>query len=101
MPTTNVTTRPVDWLLLGCGAAAAAWFVYAFAVRVQYPHELEWMEGALADHAARVRDGLPLYCEPTAEHVPFLYSPLLFWLGAVGMNLGLDGVVALLSLIHI
>ncbi len=95
MPTTNVTTRPVDWLLLGCGAAAAAWFVYAFAVRVQYPHELEWMEGALADHAARVRDGLPLYCEPTAEHVPFLYSPLLFWLGAVGMNLGLDGVVAL------
>ncbi|MGC6487609.1 MAG: hypothetical protein ACON4Z_08190, partial [Planctomycetota bacterium] len=95
MATSTAQTRPSRWLLLGLSAAAFGWFVFAFSQRVLYPHELEWMEGALADHAARVYEGLPLYCEPTAEHVPFLYSPMLFWLGAMGMSLGLDGVVAL------
>ncbi len=70
-------------------------FLYAVSQRLFYPHELEWMEGALADHASRVADGLPLYCEPQAEHVPFLYAPLLFWLGGLGMKLGLDGILAL------
>ncbi len=95
MPTTTPSARALWWLLLGLSAAAFGWFVFAVSQRVLYPHELEWMEGALADHAARVYEGLPLYCEPTAEHVPFLYSPMLFWLGAMGMSLGLDGVVAL------
>ncbi len=45
--------------------------------------------------ASRVADGLPLYCEPQAEHVPFLYAPLLFWLGGLSMKFGLDGIVAL------
>ena len=87
--------NPLWWLLLACAAAAVAWFAFAVSQRLFYPHELEWMEGALADHAARVADGLPLYCEPTPEHVPFLYSPLLFWLGALGMTVGLDGILAL------
>ena len=77
MPTTTPTARALWWLLLGLSAAAFGWFVFAVSQRILYPHELEWMEGALADHAARVYEGLPLYCEPSAEHVPFLYSPLL------------------------
>lgn len=76
-------------------AVATVGFFYAASQRVFYPHELEWMEGALADHAARVADGLPLYCEPQAEHVPFLYAPLLFWLGGLGMKFGIDGILAL------
>ena len=95
MTSTNAGTRWLWWLLLAASGASLVWFGYAVSQRLLYPHELEWMEGALADHAARVADGLPLYCEPSAEHVPFLYSPLLFWLGALGMKLGLDGVVAL------
>jgi len=95
MSSTNARMHPLWWLLLACAAASVGWFAYAVSQRLFYPHELEWMEGALADHASRVADGLPLYCEPTAEHVPFLYSPLLFWLGALGMKLGIDGIVAL------
>jgi len=94
--TTTGRDHPLYWwplLLLAIAAVLA--FAFAVSQRLLYPHELEWMEGALADHAARVADGLPLYCEPTAEHVPFLYAPLLFWLGALGMKLGFDGVVAL------
>ncbi|HIE71720.1 MAG TPA: hypothetical protein EYP98_16935, partial [Planctomycetes bacterium] len=93
-PPTSWTHR-LWWLLLLLAAIATLGFFYAVSQRLLYPHELEWMEGALADHASRVADGLPLYCEPQAEHVPFLYAPLLFWLGGLGMKFGLDGIVAL------
>lgn len=97
-PTAHAHAPIERWLwLLACaaGAVAIAGFAWAALQRVPYPHELEWMEGALADHAARLVDGLPIYCEPTPEHVPFLYAPLLFWLGGLGMSCGLDGVLAL------
>lgn len=80
---------------LGLAAVAAMVFGYAVLHRLPYPHDLEWMEGALVDHAARVANGLPLYCAPGPEHVPFLYAPLLFWLGGIGMALGGDGLLTL------
>ena len=82
-------------LALLAAAVAIGGFALAVSQRLPYPHELEWMEGALVDHASRVANGLPLYCEPSPEHVPFLYAPLLFWLGGLGMTLGLDGLLAL------
>jgi len=94
---THSTTRtsPLWWALLLLAGVATIAFLFAVSQRLFYPHELEWMEGALADHASRIADGLPLYCEPQAEHVPFLYAPLLFWLGGFGMKLGIDGILAL------
>lgn len=98
-PTNDAAARaplhPIWWLLLAAALIATGVFLFASLQRVFYPHELEWMEGAMAEHAARVADGLPLYCEPSAEHVPFLYAPLLFWLGALGITFGLDGMLAL------
>jgi len=87
--------RTLWWLLLVAAAVATASFVYGVAHRLGYPHELEWMEGAMVDHASRIADGLPLYCEPGPEHVPFLYAPLLFWLGGALMAAGIDGLFAL------
>jgi hypothetical protein len=86
---------PIWGLLLVAGVIAVGFFASSVAQRLPCPHELEWMEGALADHAWRVAEGLPLYAAPTPEHVPFLYAPLLFWLGALGIHCGLDGIVAL------
>ncbi|HEX6811581.1 MAG TPA: hypothetical protein VF384_08165 [Planctomycetota bacterium] len=86
----------VGWrLLLGCAAAAAVVFLFGAGQRLLYPHELEWMEGAMADHAWRVANGLPLHCAPGPEHVPFLYAPLSFWLGGALVWLGLPGLQAL------
>jgi hypothetical protein len=98
-----MTTAPDEcaaqrWLeraLLLCALAAGGWFLFAAAQRVPYPHELEWMEGALADHAFRWAHGLPVYCAPGPEHVPFLYAPLFYWLGGLGIAAGLDGILAL------
>lgn len=89
------TARALWWVLCTAAVAAFAWFVFAAAQRVPYPYELEWMEGAMVDHAGRIADGLPLYCPPGPEHVPFLYAPLLFWLGGAAMALGIDGLLAL------
>ncbi len=96
-PEPSVDAEPAwPWWIAALGAAlAVVWFGYGVSQRVAYPHELEWMEGALADHAWRVAHGLPLYCAPGPEHVPFLYAPLPFWLGAAGIVVGLDGVLAL------
>ncbi|MFY9344174.1 MAG: hypothetical protein WAT39_16910 [Planctomycetota bacterium] len=87
--------RSLTWVLLAAAAAAFAVFAFGVANRCCYPHELEWMEGALADHAWRVAHRLSVYCEPGPEHVPFLYAPLLFWLGGLGITLGFDGITAL------
>ena len=93
--TDGAFARLMWWLLLIASAIAVAGLAYAVSQRWPYPHELEWMEGALADHAARVAGGLPIYCEPSAEHVPFLYAPMLFWLGGIGIALGCDGIITL------
>ncbi len=57
-----------------------AWVAFS---RLTYPYELEWMGGAMVDHLCRVIDGQPVYCAPTAEYVPFLYTPLQYWLSAL------------------
>jgi hypothetical protein len=92
---TAVLERVLWSIALAAAAVALVVFACGVAQRVGYPHELEWMEGALADHAWRVANGLPIYCAPSPEHVPFLYAPLLFWLGGLGIWLGFDPIVAL------
>ena len=47
-----------------------------FALRIGFALELEWMEGGSLHQALRLQQGLPIYPEPSAEFVPFLYTPL-------------------------
>ena len=51
-------------------------------MRLHYPYEVEWMEGAMVDHVVRVLSGRPLYVAPTAEFVPYIYPPLYYWVSA-------------------
>ena len=46
------------------------------APRLSYPFDLEWMEGGMLVHALRLQQGLPLYTEPSAEWIPYIYPPL-------------------------
>lgn len=57
-------------------------FVGLACVRMQYPYELEWMEGGTIQHVQRVLDGQQLYVEPSLEFTPFIYTPLYFWVAA-------------------
>ncbi len=50
---------------------------------MHYPFDLEWMEGGAVDHVIRVMEGKPLYIEPSPDFVPYIYTPLSYYLGAI------------------
>jgi 4-amino-4-deoxy-L-arabinose transferase-like glycosyltransferase len=57
------------------------YLILAF-LRIRYPFELEWMEGACVDHVLRILSGEKLYVSPSLEFIPFMYTPLYFYLSA-------------------
>lgn len=76
---------------------------YAVASRFAYPYDLEWMEGGLLDHAARIQDGAGIYVPPSIDFVPYLYTPLYPGLlailgGPLELGYTLGRAVAVLSL---
>ena len=86
--TSRAADRDATWVrllrvaVLGFGLVLVAFFVYAVVQRFRFPSELEWMTGSVLDHVERVRDGKPVYTEPTVDWIPFLYPPLYYWLSA-------------------
>ena len=60
--------------------------------RVNHEFDLEWMEGGMLLHAARVAEGLPLYVTPSTEFIPFIYPPMYPWIvgGLSWLGLPLD-----------
>ena len=65
----------------------ALWYLGSYLVvalaRIAYPYDLEWMEGGMLEHVARVLRGQPLYVPPSVEFTPFIYSPLYYYVAAV------------------
>jgi len=51
--------------------------------RFAYPYDLEWMEGGVVDHIARVMTGQPLYVEPSIHFTPYIYPPFYYWFCAL------------------
>jgi hypothetical protein len=63
--------------------------LFTVAGRIGHPFDLEWMEGGMLLHGARVARGLPIYVAPGPEFIPYIYPPLYPWaLGLLG-KLGL------------
>jgi 4-amino-4-deoxy-L-arabinose transferase-like glycosyltransferase len=67
--------------------AISVWYllVYFYMVyyRIQYPFELEWIEGGLLGEVQRIVNGQAVYTAPSLEFVPFIYPPLFFYLSAL------------------
>lgn len=81
-----------------------ALFGQTVAGRIDYPYDLEWMEGGMLLHALRVVQGLPIYVEPSADFIPYLYPPLYSWVVAalsmlpgVELTLGLGRLVSVVG----
>lgn len=70
------------YALLASGAAYIAVFLVLAFFRIQYPFELEWMEGGSLDHVRRVLAGEKVYVSPSLEFVTFLYTPLYYYVSA-------------------
>ncbi len=88
----------VTWARHVVALLAIAWGVtlaIVFALRIGFPLELEWMEGGSLHTALRLQQGRAIYGPPSAEFVPFLYTPLypallaiLGWALPLGYALG-------------
>src|SRR5688572_6112612 len=75
----GATARGVTIARRLVGGLVALWVValaVAFAMRVGFPLELEWMEGGIVHQAHRLQQGQAIYPPPSADFVPFLYTPL-------------------------
>jgi 4-amino-4-deoxy-L-arabinose transferase-like glycosyltransferase len=66
---------------IGAGAYIVLLIVLV-ALRVGYPFELEWLEGAMVDHVRTILSGAPLYAKPSLDFIPLTYTPLYFYLAA-------------------
>ena len=76
-PVWLVAAQALVWLALALPALyQIALLVEAIAGRVAYPYDLEWMEGGMLHHALRIRLGLGIYVPPSADFIPYLYTPL-------------------------
>lgn len=65
----------------------AALFIAMVAMRLFYPYEVEFLEGAIADHSLRLMQGLPIYAKPDLSFVAFLYPPLYYYASAAVMEI--------------
>jgi hypothetical protein len=74
--------RVLQYILLAMGVLYIIVYVTVACLRMGYPYELEWMEGAAVDHVRWILSGRPLYVEPSLEFVPFIYTPLYFYVAA-------------------
>ncbi|MEZ4239152.1 MAG: hypothetical protein R3F59_23965 [Myxococcota bacterium] len=95
--------EPLEALAVAaCGAVLLALLAWTWAHRLNYPFDLEWMEGGMLAHAWRLRHGLPLYDPPSVDFVPFIYPPgqpaLVAALSRVfGLSMPLGRMVSILS----
>ncbi|MBI5787782.1 MAG: glycosyltransferase family 39 protein [Candidatus Schekmanbacteria bacterium] len=85
----NFKTKQVDYLSLGLSIIAAGYillYLFTVSLRLFYPYELEWMEGALLTNSLHIYQGKALYSAPSAEFIPYLYTPLYTYVVALVMN---------------
>jgi len=73
----RVAAQVVLWSALALPALyQIGLLIEAIAGRVAYPYDLEWMEGGMLHHALRIRLGQGIYGPPSADFIPYLYTPL-------------------------
>lgn len=83
--TKRTSAQGVNLLLDTAVIVAAVYLMMYLAIallRIGYPFELEWMEGGAVDHVARVLNGQAIYVRPSIDFVPYIYTPLYYYLCA-------------------
>lgn len=74
--TTDKTIAYARGALLALALAYLLVFLGCAALRLTFAWDLEWMEGGMLMHAARVLQGKPIYAPPSLDFVSFFYTPL-------------------------
>lgn len=75
-------SNTLKYLALAGAAGYLLCYLVVALLRIRYPFELQWMEGATVDHVARILAGKGIYVRPSLAFVPYLYTPLYLYLAA-------------------
>ena len=79
------------WATIAVCFGSIALVFGVIALRLGYPYQLEWMEGAVLQHIHVVQSGRVPYSEPSILFSPFFYTPLFYYVSAAVMLLTGDG----------
>ncbi|HEY2953651.1 MAG TPA: glycosyltransferase family 39 protein [Candidatus Eisenbacteria bacterium] len=84
---------------LALALALAGGYLLAFLAvalaRLNYPFQLEWIEGVVLEHVHRVLNGQRLYVAPSLDFVPLNYTPLYYYVCAAAASVLGEGFVPL------
>lgn len=72
MLTPRRALQTIVWAFALFGLASYVWLARQ---RIGYPLELDFIEGVMMDHIARLAHGQPIYVEPTLRFIPLAYMP--------------------------
>ncbi len=72
--------RVTDLLLALPAGGYVALLIGLSVIRLTYPFELEWIEGATVDTIRWLAAGNPLYAAPSVRFIPPVYNPLYYYL---------------------
>lgn len=75
--------RTAQIALVGGAFLSLGVYLWVACARMNYPFELEWMEGGSVDHVRRILDGQALYVKPSLDFIPYIYTPLYFYISAL------------------
>lgn len=78
----NRAAKLLKHLLVTVSVIYLGGFLFVALLRIQYPFELEWVEGSMVDHVGRVLSGEKIYVKPSIDFIPFLYTPLYYYSSA-------------------
>lgn len=70
-------------------------YIYVAVTRMYYPFELSSIESGISSVVARILSGKPIYTEPSLEYVPFIYTPLYYFLTSIIARITGPGFAAL------
>lgn len=80
--TLNGISKFFRYILFAVAALYVVIYLILVFFRIQYPFELEWMEGGSVHQVVRILSGQKFYVSPSLEFVPFVYTPLYFYISA-------------------
>lgn len=91
----RTAARVVELVLVWGAVAFAAWaiakYLYIALDTVDFPYQLEWMEGGFVDTVGRLLNGQDIYSPPGLEYTGFIYPPFYYLVsGAFAGVMGVD-----------
>lgn len=81
-PILNWISKFFKFALLSVAILYIIKYLFVVYSRINFPFELEWIEGDVLNQVRRVLSGELLYVKPSLDFIPYNYAPLYFYVSA-------------------